>query len=453
MTANVAQYNLGGDMAISPEATMTATRDAGSERGSALALGFATAVTMWVIAYIGRLPAVMAPSALVGLVMLAAVVFWGWYAGRSTGRGWQAGAAAGAVAAVVNLLILGSLLSGPEGGLERSMLWWLPASVAAVAALAAAAAAVGASSRAVAPGAHWTALLTKVAVAATFLLVVAGGLVTSHEAGLAVVDWPNTFGSNMFLYPLSRMTGGIYYEHAHRLFGALVGLTTIAVAFQVWRQRERLWVRAISALAVATVVLQGLLGGLRVAGRLTLSTAAGDMAPSLALAVVHGVLGQVFLGLMVLLAAATSRHWREAPPPAPAASFATDRTLQSGLVAALVLQLVLGASQRHLAQGLLVHVTLAAVVTMLAIAVGARAWGLYHGSWPVQRLGQLVMGAVAVQVTLGIAALAVTQGQAVVGYPSTLEVTLATAHQATGAALLALAVLLAAWTRRLFCEG
>jgi cytochrome c oxidase assembly protein subunit 15 len=452
MTASVAQYNLGGDRAISPEATMMAAHDTGSQRGSAVAVGFATAVTMWVFAYIGRLPAVMAPSAVIGVLMLAAVVFWGWYAGRRSGRGWQAGATAGAVAAIVNLLILGSLLAAPEGGLERSMLWWLPASVVAVAALAAAAAAAGGASRAIEPGTDWTALLTKVAVAATFLLVVAGGLVTSHEAGLAVVDWPNTFGSNMFLYPLSRMTGGIYYEHAHRLFGALVGLTTIAVAFQVWRVGERRWVRAISALTVATVMIQGLLGGLRVTGRLTLSTAADDMAPSLALAVVHGVLGQVFLGLMVLLAAATSRRWREAPPPVPAASFATDRALQRGLVIALVLQLVLGAIQRHLAQGLLVHITLAAVVTIMAIAAGARAWGLYHGSWPVQRLGQLLMGVVAVQVTLGIAALAVTQGQAVVGFPSTVEVTLATAHQATGAALLALAVLLAAWTRRLYRE-
>jgi cytochrome c oxidase assembly protein subunit 15 len=435
MTADVGQYNLGADTAISPEATMAAARDASSDRGLALALGFGTAVTMWGIAYVGRLPAVTAPSSVIGLLMLAAVLVWGWFAGRRSGRGWLAG-----------------LLAGPDGALDRSMLWWLPASVVAVAALAAAAAAAGAASGSVERTPDWTAMLTKVAVAATFLLVIAGGLVTSSEAGLAVVDWPNTFGSNMFLYPLARMTGGIYYEHAHRLFGALVGLTTIAVAFQTWRVRERSWVRWTALLAVATVSLQGLVGGLRVTGRLTLSTAAADMAPSLALAVIHGVLGQLFLGVMVLLAAATSRRWREAPSPMPAPTFATDRTVQAGLVAALVLQLVLGAVQRHLAQGLLVHITLAAVVTILAIAAGARAWGLYHGTWPVQRLGQLLMGVVAIQVTLGIAALAVTQGQAVVGHPTTVEVTIATAHQATGAALLALSVLLAAWTRRLYRE-
>lgn len=428
---------------------MDAARDPRSARYSALTLGFATAVTMWAIAYVGRLPAVTAPSALIGGLMLAAVAGWGWFAGRRTGR-WSSGAAGGAVAGVINLLILGSLVAGPDGALRLATLWWLPASVGAVAALAGAAAAMAAASPGAAAATDWTAMLTKVAVAATFLLVVAGGLVTSNEAGLAVVDWPNTFGSNMFLYPISRMTGGIYYEHAHRLFGALVGLATLAVAVRLWRVDARSWVRALAAAAVVVVAVQGLLGGLRVTGRLTLSTAAADMAPSIGLAILHGVLGQVFLALMVVVAAATSRRWRSAPAPELMASAAGDRTLQATLVSALMVQLVLGAIQRHLAQGLIIHITLAAFVAIVAIAAGARAWGLYHGRWPLQRLGQLLLSLVGVQVALGIAALAVTQGRAVVGHPTTVEVTIATAHQAAGAGLLALAVLLAAWTRRLF---
>ena len=427
---------------------MPAACSSSSDRGSALALGFATAVTMWVIAYVGRLPVVTAPSAVIAIAMLAAVVGWGWFAARRTAR-WCAGAAGGAVAGVINLLILGSLVAGPDGAPRWAMLWWLPASVVAMAALAGAAAALAAAAGAPAASTDWTAMLTKVAVVASFLLVVAGGLVTSNEAGLAVVDWPNTFGSNMFLYPLSRMTGGIFYEHAHRLFGTLVGLATLAVAVRLWRTDARSSVRAVAALAVVLVVVQGLLGGLRVTGRLTLSTAAEDMAPSIGLAVLHGVLGQVFLALMVALSAATSRRWRSAPAAEPAVSAAGDRTLQAALICALLVQLVLGAIQRHLAQGLLIHITLAAIVAVVAIVVGARAWGLYNGSWPVQRLGQLLMSVVGVQVALGIAALAVTQGRAVVGHPTTLEVTLATAHQAVGAGLLALAVLLAAWTRRL----
>jgi cytochrome c oxidase assembly protein subunit 15 len=422
------------------------------DRSAVVPFGFAMAVSMWAAAYVLRLPSVTAPSWLLAVGMLAAVAVWGWLAGRWSGGGWRNGAAAGAVAAVLNMLILGSLLSGPDGGgLRPEAVWWVPGSILAIALLAGACAALaGGRPAAAAEPATWTAMFAKVAVAATFLLVVAGGLVTSNEAGLAVVDWPNTFGSNMFLYPLARMTGGIYYEHAHRLFGALVGLTTIALALRLWRRETRAWLRWLAAAAVLLVVVQGILGGLRVTGSFTLSTSASDMAPSIALAVTHGVLGQAFLGLMVAIAVVTSRSWLAAPPAEPRASLGGDRSLQLWLVATLLVQLVLGAAQRHLAWGLIIHISLAAVVTMLAVIAGARAWGLYHGTWPVQRLGQALIGVVSVQVALGIAALAVTQGRAIVGSPTAAEVTLATAHQATGAALLALAVALALWTRRLF---
>jgi cytochrome c oxidase assembly protein subunit 15 len=431
---------------------MVATRTASNDKGYWLALGFATTVTMWAIAYLGRLPLVMAQSWLLAVMMLASVVVWGWVVGVRTGGGWWAGVAVGTTTAVLNLLILGSLLAAADGsGVRPSALLWIPGSVLAVAVLAGATSAVGSrgpAERLVTT--DWTAVLSKVAVAATFLLVVAGGLVTSQEAGLAVVDWPNTFGYNMFLYPLSRMTGGIYYEHAHRLFGALVGLTVIALAVQLWRVESRRWVRRAALLAVGLVVVQGILGGLRVTGRLTLSTAVEDMAPNISLAVTHGVLGQIFLGVIVGLTVVTSVLWKSADPAEKRPAVGTDRTLQTSLVAALVVQLVFGAVQRHVAQGLLIHITLAAVVTVIAIGVGARAWGLYHGVWPLQRLGQLLMALVCVQLALGIAALAVTQGRAVVGSPTAVEVTLTTAHQATGALLLVISVALLLWTRRLF---
>ncbi len=423
----------------------------GEDGSYAVPLGFGMAVSMWAVAYVCRLPAVMAPPWLVLTLLLAAIVGWGVSAGRWTGDGWIAGARAGLVAAILNMLILGSLLTsdGP-GAVAPSALMWVPGSILAIAGLAAVAAGIGSRQPGAGEGRNWTGLFARVAMLATFLLVVAGGLVTSHEAGLAVVDWPNTFGTNMFLFPLSRMTGGVYYEHAHRLFGALVGLTTIGLAIRLWRRDGREWIRRLATVAVGLVIVQGVLGGLRVTGGFTLSTSEADMAPSIALAVTHGVLGQVFLSLVTALVVATSTAWLEAPPAEPRSSAAADRTLQIWLIGILLLQLVLGAVQRHLAQGLVIHITIAAVVVMIAVAAGARAWGLYHGVRPVQLLGQLLMVGVAVQVTLGIAALAVTQGRAVVGSPSILEVTIATAHQATGAFLLALSVALMLWTRRFF---
>jgi len=428
---------------------MTSTRP---NRSYVLPLGFAMTVSMWAAAYVCRLPAVMAPSWLVLGLMLVMVALWGWATGLRTGDGWLAGVMVGTTAAVVNMLILGSVLASADGGgVVPSALWWVPGSILIIALVSGGFASVpGRRVDHVPDPTDWTALFSKVAVAATFLLVVAGGLVTSNEAGLAVVDWPNTFGSNMFLFPLTRMTGGIYYEHAHRLFGALVGLTTVALAVRLWRSDDRPWLRRLAIVAVVLVIFQGMLGGLRVTGGFTLSTSETDMAPSIALAVLHGVLGQVFLGLMVAIAVVTSRWWRLAPAAEPRSTVDGDRSLQLWLVATLVVQLVLGAVQRHLAWGLIIHISLAAVVVMLAVVVGARAWGLYHGVRPVQRLGQALIGVVSIQVALGIAALAVTQGRAVVGSPTTLEVMITTAHQATGAALLALAVALGLWTRRLF---
>jgi cytochrome c oxidase assembly protein subunit 15 len=447
---------MGGDLASITEGIerifgggemMSDARDA----SYAVPLGFGMAVSMWAVAYACRLPVVMAPPWLVLTLLLVAVAWWGCAAGRWTGDGWGAGARAGLVAAILNMLILGSLLtSSGSGSVTPSALLWVPGSVAAIAGLAAVAAGIG-SARSTGGGVrNWTGLFAKVAVVATFLLVVAGGLVTSNEAGLAVVDWPNTFGTNMFLYPLSKMTGGIYYEHAHRLFGALVGLTTIGLAIRLWRRDERGWVKRLATLAVGLVVIQGVFGGLRVTGGFTLSTSETDMAPSIALAITHGVLGQVFLSLIVALAVVTSTSWIEAPAAEPRSSAGGDRTLQDWLIAILVIQLVLGAIQRHMAQGLIIHISLAAVVVMIAVVAGARAWGLYHGVRPVQQLGQWLMSVVAVQVTLGIAALAVTQGRAVVGAPTALEVSIATSHQATGAFLLGVSVALMLWTRRLF---
>jgi cytochrome c oxidase assembly protein subunit 15 len=416
-----------------------------------LPFAFATTVSMWAVAYFCRLPAVMAPSWLALVVMLAMVALWGWLTGARTGGGWLGGVWVGAIAAVLNLLILGSLLVPAEGGgVMPSAVWWVPGSILVVALISGVFAAVSKPEDVTLTATDSTALFSKVAVATTFLLVVAGGLVTSNEAGLAVVDWPNSFGSNMFFFPLARMTGGIYYEHAHRLFGALVGLTTIALAIRLWRREERAWLKRLGVVAGVLVILQGVLGGLRVTGGFTLSTSEADMAPSIALALLHGVLGQIFLSVMVVIAVVTSRLWFAAPAPEARPYVKDDRNFHRWLIVILVVQLVLGAAQRHLSVLLIVHISIATVVVLLAVMVGVRAWGLYRGSWPVERLGKLMVILICIQVCLGIAALAVTQGLAKVGAPTTLEVTITTAHQATGAAILALSVVLYLWTRRLF---
>src|SRR3989442_15378056 len=148
------------------------------------------------------------------------------------------------------------------------------------------------------PVAYRLALAT---LAATCVLILLGGLVTNTGAALAVPDWPSTFGHNMVLFPWSRMVGGILYEHSHRLMGALVGLLTLALAGALWREGGRL--RRLGLLAVAAVVAQGVLGGLRVV--LLEDT----------LAIFHGCLAQAFFALLAVIALLTAPRGRVAASP------------------------------------------------------------------------------------------------------------------------------------------
>jgi len=176
---------------------------------------------------------------------------------------------------------------------------------------------------------HVTHRLALVTAAVTLVLIVFGGLVTNTGAALAVPDWPTTFGHNMFLYPWSKMVGGIFYEHSHRLLGALVGVLTIALAISAWRRGGITRILGVSAALV--VVVQGVLGGLRVV--LVQDT----------LAIVHGCLAQAFFGLLTAITFVTSRA-AERPTPA------VDPTLRALAILAAVLvyaQIVFGALLTH----------------------------------------------------------------------------------------------------------
>jgi len=267
--------------------------------GSLLTVGFGTTVAMWSMGYLGRLPAVLLPSPVLLVLLLVCVLGGGFVAGRHLGNLGSA-AAAGFITGALNLLVLGSFLSGDRpGAVVPSAALWVPGSILLTVVLALSGAAIGARwYRAREPNENWGGTFVWVAVAATSLLLAAGGLVTSAEAGMAVHDWPTSFGYNMFLYPFSRMTGGIYYEHAHRLMGFLVGLTTLVMAVLLMRTDRRGWIRKLAWVAVLAVVVQAVLGGLRVTDR------------NLALAMVHGVLAQLFFSTLVALAAFNSSLWK-----------------------------------------------------------------------------------------------------------------------------------------------
>ena len=106
------------------------------------------------------------------------------------------------------------------------------------------------------PDSPWPHRLAVALCCATFPLVWVGGLVTTHDAGMAVPDWPNTYGYNLLLYPWSEWFAGpwdLFIEHAHRLFASAVGLLCIAFVIVVWRADSRLWMRYVSIGALALV--------------------------------------------------------------------------------------------------------------------------------------------------------------------------------------------------------
>ncbi len=422
--------------------------------GDTLVLGFGTSVAMWFLGYLCRISPTLVPNWALGVALLACLFAGGFAAGRLTERGWRAGLASGLLSSTINLLILGSLLGGPRvNQVVPSALWWLPGSLLLGVALGSGGAALGAiGRRPLAPG-RWTGTFADVAVAATLLQVFVGGVVTGDAAGLAVADWPNSFGYNMFLYPLSRMTGGIYFEHAHRLFGTLIGLTTVVFAVYVLRVERRAWVKRLALLAVLVVIVQGVLGGLRVTGTFTLSTSRAAMEPSVTLAIVHGVFGPIFLALMVALAVVVSATWVGERPATVTRHAHTDRVLGTLLVIVVLLQLVLGAVQRHLSRGLLVHITFAVVVLGMCVLVGTRLWGMYEDQPLLQRIGTWLFVVAAVQVMLGVAAFFAVQAQAPDAPRTAWEVFLTTVHQVGGSVLLGCAVLAALWSRRLLAPA
>jgi len=161
-------------------------------------------------------------------------------------------------------------------------------------------------------------------------------MVTSKNVGLAVPDWPTTFGYNMFLFPVSKWVGGILFEHTHRLIASAVGVLTIILAIWLWRSETRRWVRNLGLIALAGVILQGILGGLRV-------TMLKDE-----IGIFHACVAQAFLALLVVIAIVTTGFWRSLSKISiNPKKFAPIRALAGAITLAIYVQLALGATMRH----------------------------------------------------------------------------------------------------------
>ncbi len=315
--------------------------------------------------------------------------------------------------------------------------------------------------------------------ACTLLLICVGGLVTSKGVGMAVPDWPTTYGYNMFFFPISQWwgVGGIHDEHLHRLVASSVGFLVIVLAVWTALKEPRQWVRRVAWVALALVLLQGLLGGLRVIlnGSGFLGTTAGVV-----FGMCHAALAQVFFSVIGAIAFFTSKTWNHLRPGQMLPALANVPGRTAAITLLILGQLLIAATIRHqhaplaipdfpLAYGhfypptdpdflmsvnqrrmnvvqdsdvtaFQIHLQMAHrfVAALILGSVLTLGWQLIQGGGLLARFGALWSGLILIQVGLGAATIWTNK-----------SVDIATAHVAVGALSLLTGVLLAAATQRM----
>jgi cytochrome c oxidase assembly protein subunit 15 len=257
---------------------------------------------------------------------------------------------------------------------------------------------------------------TKFLVACTVLLILAGSLVTSHDAGLSVPDWPTSYGWSMFTFPPSMWVANIFYEHGHRLIASTVGFLTIVLVVWTWIAEPRRWVRWLAVGALVAVIAQGVLGGL---------TVLFFLPPAISTA--HAGLAEIFFCLTVAIALVTSPGWIDEYAASAERDDPLLRRIALATTLAIYAQILIGATMRHTGAGLAIpdfplmfghlvpdhwdpkiavhfaHRVGALVVALLILATAGHVWYHHRGRRELTRPAGLLVALVAAQVTLGAA--------------------------------------------------
>jgi cytochrome c oxidase assembly protein subunit 15 len=278
------------------------------------------------------------------------------------------------------------------------------------------------------PGPHWIAVCAAVF---TLPLLYVGGTVTTYHVGLAVPDWPTTFGMNMFLYDFWNAPFGVRVEHTHRLYGAAVGLATVLLCLWFLAFEPRRWLKGLGILALCAVIVQGILGGTRVTRVSTL------------LAVIHGVTGQAFFGLMVALCVFTSRKWYAERKGADDPGHL--RVLTTAILSLVVLQIILGSWSRHFGTVVTIatHSLLAAVVWIAGVIALVTIERNRQPLSPLAASARMLATLTTLQILLGAVALVGLLPLDGTPRPTTFyQALVRTVHQTNGALILAACVVL-----------
>ena len=275
---------------------------------------------------------------------------------------------------------------------------------------------------------------------ATFFLIIAGALVTSHDAGLATPDWPLSNGQ---FFP--KMVGNLFWEHGHRMVATTVGLLTIVLMIYILVKEKRDWVRKLGIFALLAVIAQGLLGGLTV-----------KLMLPLAVSTAHATLAQLFFCTTVSLAVFTSRSWMEATPLPEEKGTLPLRYLCTAALVTIFLQLVIGATLRHSAtwdQQLPTHLVLTHIggAVAVTIALGMATLTVLQRHKDEKFLARPALIALVllfVQLSLGIAAYVTRLKSPADPQPLNPMISITVAHVACGALVFVSTIILTLRTYR-----
>jgi len=280
-------------------------------------------------------------------------------------------------------------------------------------------------------GVHRFALLV---ACATFFLIIAGALVTSHDAGLATNDWPLSNGQ---VFP--KMVGNLFWEHGHRMVATIVGLLTIGLVVFLFLKEKRRWVRRLGLLALLAVIAQGLLGGLTVKLSLPLAVSAA-----------HETLAQLFFCTTVSLAVFTSQSWMAHRPLLDERPGLPLRYVCTAATTTIFLQLIIGATLRHSATWdkplptdlLLTHIGGAVAVTLLLGSAALLVLRRHRDEPFLTRPASVALALLVVQLFLGVAAYITRTASPNDPQPLNPMVGVTVAHVACGALVFATTIVL-----------
>lgn len=417
-----------------------------------LTVGFAFTALLWTVGYLLHFPGISVAPVIVGIVLMLLMALGAVRCGTlgPAGSPMKTGAVFGLTLGLLNLLILGSVLfESPEGGDSSRpspaivVAGWLAFAII----VGLLGAKMGSMLRPAPAGMDqsrpaWLARFGVVAALTMLPLLLVGGVVTTSDSGMAVPDWPNTFGTNMFLFPLSRMTGGVYFEHTHRLFGAMVGLTALTLMVLTLGSQRCGKTKALAVGVFLFITLQGVLGGVRV-------TEASKF-----LALLHGVAAQIAFAMLVTLAAMCSMRWNDGHEPTAAPGVRKIKRLAWATMVITLLQIAFGGMIRHFGDeelpmhAVMTHAGWSLVVIAHVFMVSSKIAAIKDAPKHLRRIAHAMLAIVSLQMLLGFIALGVAMVYQDRAEAPTIRLVMGATHQTLGAILFGAVTLSLVWTKR-----